>query len=74
MMDPQKIKETFNFIGQHQGRLTEYQVSFIRGLQKYFTRNKTLSEKQGFALLEITRNLKVEVAVKENISVEPNNH
>ncbi len=49
------IKEGFKFLGQHQDMLTEYQVSFISGLRKYYKDHKTLTEKQSVALFEIVR-------------------
>ena len=68
-----EINEAFKLLAQHQAHLTEFQISFITGLKKYYTRNKTLSDKQKIVLSEITRNLKIDLAEKVKISEEPNN-
>jgi hypothetical protein len=53
------IKETFDFLYLNEKHLTLSQKDFINGLKKYFTRNKTLSEKQQKALFEITKYVRV---------------
>jgi len=53
------IKEAFDFLYLHEKDLSSGQIDFIQGLKRYFTRNKTLSEKQCQALFEIREYLKV---------------
>jgi len=50
-----RIRETFNFLYLHQRILTAGQLEFIRGCKKYFTKYKTLSEKQMKILSEIMK-------------------
>ena len=54
-----EIKEAFDYLYLNEQHLTAGQVDFIRGLRKYFARNKTLSELQTEALLRIRKYLKV---------------
>jgi len=53
------IKETFDFLYLNERLLSLNQIEFIRGLQKYFKKHKTLSEKQTTALFEIRKYLPV---------------
>ena len=50
-----EVKEAFKYLDQRQAHLTDFQISFIAGLKKYYTRNKTLTEKQSAVLFEIIK-------------------
>jgi DNA-directed RNA polymerase subunit F len=54
-----KIKEAFDFMYIHEKSLTSSQKDFIASLQKFFTKNKSLSEKQQKNLFEIKKYLNV---------------
>jgi hypothetical protein len=69
-MTDQKIKEAFRVLSQHQDSMTEFQVVFISGLKKYFTRNKTLTAGQQECLFQITTNLKT----NDNTKTEKNDN
>lgn len=55
MKDTNEITTAFKFLEQNQAQLTEFQVSFITGLSKYFKKHKTLTEKQSAVLYEIVK-------------------
>lgn len=55
MKDSKEITRAFKLLAQHQDHLTEYQVSFISGLSKYFKKHKALTEKQSAVLREIVK-------------------
>ena len=55
MSNVEMIKDAFSFLSQNQAQLTEFQVSFITGLSKYFKKHKTLTEKQSAVLYEIVK-------------------
>ena len=63
-----KIKETFDFLYLHERNLTAFQMNFIEGCKKYFTKNKTLSEKQIKTLLEIRKYLPQEVRFSGSVA------
>jgi len=49
------IKETFDYLAEHETALSLTQIDFIKSLRKYFRRNKKLSEKQQGVLFEIRK-------------------
>lgn len=51
------IKESFTYLASHQDQLTEFQISFILSLRKYFAKHKTLTDKQSAILFEIVKYL-----------------
>ena len=57
-----RIKQAFRFFDENQERLTENGRHFIRGVKKYYSRNKELSERQLQALNDIQKNTLTEGA------------
>lgn len=55
-----RIKESFDFLYQHQRDMTAGQMEFIHGCKKHFKRNKNLSEKQTAILFDMAKYLKTE--------------
>lgn len=55
MKHTNEITTAFKLLEQNQAQLTEFQVSFITGLSKYFKKHKTLTEKQSAFLYEIVK-------------------
>jgi hypothetical protein len=68
MPDQNKIKQAFRFFDENQERLTENGRHFIRGVKKYYSRNKELSDRQQKALFEIRDKIKSEVEAKAGLS------
>lgn len=58
-IENKEIKSLFKFLEENQSSLTENGANFIHSLKKYFTHNKTLTEKQQTALFEIKKYLNV---------------
>lgn len=52
------MKEALKFLQENESKLSLNQIDFIKGLRKYFKRNKTLTERQQQALFEITKYVK----------------
>lgn len=50
-----EIREAFIFLSEHERAFTENQLILIRGLKKYYTRTKTLTEKQLIILAELQK-------------------
>jgi hypothetical protein len=57
MNDNKEIKTAFKYLEENKLLLNENSTYFINSLKKYFTRNKTLSERQQKALFEIQNSL-----------------
>jgi hypothetical protein len=58
MDNKNEIKESFRYIEQNISLLTESQATFIKSLNKYFKKNKILSDRQLNVLYDIRNNLK----------------
>ena len=52
------IKETFRYLEQNTELMTESQTILIKSLNKYYKKNKTLSDRQLNVLFDIKKNLK----------------
>jgi len=60
-----EIKEALRELSLHAGVLTPGQLEFAKGLQHYYSRYKTLSEKQQKVLFDI-RNMAREQVIPEH--------
>ena len=49
------IKETFKFLANHAGQLSQGQFELIKGMKRHYQKHKQLSEKQLSTLLEIKK-------------------
>jgi len=63
-----EIKELFRELSLHAGRLTQGQLDFVKGLQYYYSRYKTLSDKQYKILLEIRNSIAELVVTGQKLS------
>ena len=61
------IKQTFKFLAENSGRLSDSQLNFVKSLQKYFRKNKQLSERQQKILFEIEKYYQLETQKTEKI-------
>lgn len=59
-MEKSEIKAIFRRLENHKESLSTYQVEFVKGLKKYYTRNNKLSDKQIDALININNSIMVE--------------
>jgi len=64
------IKETFDFLYLNEQLLSLNQIEFVRGLQKYYTKHKELSEKQQKALFEIRKYLNVGETIRMSNNIK----
>jgi hypothetical protein len=58
MNDIKEIKEMFRYFETNHSGLTEGQTILIKSMNKYFKRNKKLSDRQLTVLCDIKMNLK----------------
>jgi hypothetical protein len=54
-MSAKEIQQTFAFLSQHAGKLSNSQLEFAKGLFKFFQRNRQLSERQLKVLLDLKK-------------------
>ncbi len=47
------ISDSFDFIKQHESKMSVYQRDFVKGLQKHYKKHHSLSEQQLDCLLSI---------------------
>ncbi len=63
-----EIKEALRELSLHAGMLTQGQIEFAKGLQHYFARYKTLSEKQQKVLFDIQNSVREQLAAEHKLS------
>jgi hypothetical protein len=63
-----EIKEAFKELSHYAGSLTQGQLDFIKGLQHYYIRYKTLTEKQRKVLFDIRDTAKGSAVTEQKLS------
>ncbi len=61
-----EIKEVFGDLSRRAGRMTSGQLDFVKSLQRYYERYKTLSDKQKKVLFDISNSLRENTAYSLN--------
>lgn len=64
----EKIKEAFIDLSLLAGRLTPGQLDFVKGLQQYYSRYKTLTERQQKVLFDIRNTVREMSASEQKLS------
>jgi hypothetical protein len=63
-----EIKDALRELSSHAGMLTQGQLEFAKGLQHYFARYKSLSEKQLKVLFDIRNSVRELIASEHRLS------
>ncbi len=63
-----EIKDALRELSYHAGMLTQGQLEFAKGLQHYYARYKTLSEKQQKILFDIRNIVREQIAAEHKLS------
>lgn len=64
-MEKSDIKAIFRHLENKRENMSAYQVDFIRGLKKYYSRNNKLSPRQVDALVSIHENVTMKMEERE---------